>query len=58
MAKSQQSGGQHGQLLAILEGRSCPSCDDGELERGTYKDNEAVICDDCGTPRAQVWRVP
>ncbi|SEW03641.1 HVO_A0556 family zinc finger protein [Natrinema salifodinae] len=56
MAKSEssQSGG-HRQLLAILEGRSCPNCPDGELERGTYKDNQAVLCNSCGTPQVQVW---
>lgn len=56
MAKSEssRSGGTQ-QLLATLEGRSCPNCDDGELERDTYKDKQAVVCDSCGTPRAQVW---
>ncbi|AFZ72257.1 HVO_A0556 family zinc finger protein [Natronobacterium gregoryi] len=43
-------------LLSALEGRSCPTCDDGgTLERATYKGNAAVICDACGTPRVQVW---
>ncbi|MFP8953799.1 HVO_A0556 family zinc finger protein [Natrialbaceae archaeon A-arb3/5] len=56
MAKSQSSSDEHrGQLLAILEGRLCPACSDGELERETYKDNKAVVCDSCGTPQAQVW---
>ncbi|QLK25119.1 hypothetical protein HYG81_13590 [Natrinema zhouii] len=56
MAKSEssQSNGQQ-QLLAMLEGRSCHHCEDGELERATYKDNRAIICDSCGTPRVQVW---
>lgn len=56
MAKSEsaQSNGQQ-QLLAMLEGRSCPNCPDGELERDTYKDNRAIVCDSCGTPRVQVW---
>ncbi|RZV12508.1 hypothetical protein BDK88_1419 [Natrinema hispanicum] len=56
MAKSEssQSGGTQ-QLLAILTGQSCPDCPDGELERARYKDNQAVVCDCCGTPRAQVW---
>ncbi|TYT61416.1 HVO_A0556 family zinc finger protein [Natrialba swarupiae] len=57
MAKSQQSqtDRQGRQLLSILEGRTCPACPDGELERATYKDNRAVVCDSCGTPQAQVW---
>ena len=45
----------HGQLLGRLEGRVCPDCSDGTLEHGTYKDNRAIVCDSCGTPRAQVW---
>ncbi|MFD1563724.1 HVO_A0556 family zinc finger protein [Haloarchaeobius amylolyticus] len=53
-SKSSQSGGAQ-QLLAVLAGRSCPDCPDGELERATYKDKQAVVCDCCGTPRAQVW---
>ena len=56
MARSQsQSDDRSAGLLAILEGRPCPVCSDGELERDTYKDNSAVVCDSCGTPRAQVW---
>lgn len=56
MAKSEssQTSGQQ-QLLAMLEGRPCNHCPDGELERGRYKDNRAIICDSCGTPRVQVW---
>ena len=42
-------------VLTILEGRSCTRCDDGELERTTYKENDAVVCDDCEVPHAQVW---
>ena len=59
MAHSQrsQSTDQNGTLLAILEGRPCPLCPDGDLERSVYKDNRAVVCDRCGTPRAQVWSV-
>ncbi|AEH38222.1 HVO_A0556 family zinc finger protein [Halopiger xanaduensis] len=56
MAKSQSTAEQQdgGAVLAILEGRSCPSCG-GELERDVYKDKDAVVCAECGTPRAQVW---
>ncbi|WP_049926359.1 HVO_A0556 family zinc finger protein [Halopiger goleimassiliensis] len=43
------------QLLTILEGRPCPTCSDGELERGVYKDKRAVVCDSCETPRVQLW---
>ncbi|WP_323171060.1 HVO_A0556 family zinc finger protein [Natrialba sp. PRR66] len=57
MAKSQssQQNAAHGQLLSLLEGRPCPACTDGELERDRYKGNRAVVCDSCGTPQAQVW---
>ncbi|MFC6717157.1 HVO_A0556 family zinc finger protein [Natrialbaceae archaeon GCM10025810] len=52
MAQSESDGQQ---LLAILEGRDCPVCSEGELERNEYKGNRAVRCDACGTPRVQVW---
>ncbi|MFC4543865.1 HVO_A0556 family zinc finger protein [Halosolutus amylolyticus] len=57
MAKSQssQSGGQEAQLLSMLASRSCPHCPDGELEQGVYKDNRAIVCDTCETPRVQLW---
>ena len=56
MAKSEPpQSGETGQLLAVLAGRSCPDCADGELERGTYKGKHAVVCGQCGTPRVQVW---
>ena len=42
-------------VLAALEGRACAFCEEGELLRGSYKGNDAVICDACGTPGAQVW---
>ncbi|MFC6763679.1 HVO_A0556 family zinc finger protein [Natrinema soli] len=59
MAKSESSQStDQRQLLAMLEGRSCQYCPDGELERGTYKDNRAIVCDSCGTPRVQVWSAP
>jgi uncharacterized protein (DUF983 family) len=56
MAKSEpsRSDGRQ-QLLAILEGRSCPDCAEGELERERYKNNRAVVCDSCETPQVQVW---
>ncbi|OAQ54147.1 hypothetical protein HTG_01040 [Natrinema mahii] len=38
-----------------LEGTNCTFCDDGELVRGEYKGNTAVICDSCETPGAQFW---
>lgn len=58
MAKSQSSATADGdpQLLAILEGRPCPYCSDGELERGVYKDKRAAVCDSCETPHVQLWQ--
>ncbi|AFO59231.1 MULTISPECIES: HVO_A0556 family zinc finger protein [Natrinema] len=53
-SESADAGGRQ-QLLALLEGRACHHCSDGELERGRYKDNRAIVCDSCGTPRVQVW---
>ena len=43
------------QVLARLEGRACAFCSTGELVRSTYKGNDAVVCEDCGTPRVQFW---
>jgi hypothetical protein len=42
-------------VIGRLEGRKCQWCSDGRLERGTYKGNEAVVCDSCETPAAQMW---
>jgi len=42
-------------ILRQLRGTTCPSCEDGTLVLGTYKGNRAVLCEDCETPRAQLW---
>lgn len=42
-------------LLSRLEGDSCPHCSAGTLERGTYKDNTAIVCPTCETPQVQLW---
>lgn len=42
-------------ILHRLRGETCPACEAGTLVLGTYKDNRAAICDDCETPRAQLW---
>ncbi|ELY58901.1 HVO_A0556 family zinc finger protein [Natronolimnohabitans innermongolicus] len=57
MAKSQSSpsDGADRQLLAALDGRPCSYCSAGTLERAVYKGNEAVVCDSCDTPQAQLW---
>ncbi|WP_226479860.1 HVO_A0556 family zinc finger protein [Natrinema amylolyticum] len=45
-------------VLAVLEGTPCQFCADGRLTRACYKGNAAVVCDDCETPTAQVWKGP
>lgn len=50
-----KAGRDGGKLFSLLAGRSCPECDGGELERGAYKGNRAVLCDTCEVPRVQVW---
>ncbi|WIV66816.1 HVO_A0556 family zinc finger protein [Natrialbaceae archaeon AArc-T1-2] len=55
MARPWSSQSPQQQLLATLEGRNCPRCTAGKLVRSTYKGNEAVVCDSCNTPQAQVW---
>ena len=45
----------HRLVLERLEGRVCADCGEGELVRGRYRGNLAVVCDHCETPRAQFW---
>ncbi|WP_276255504.1 HVO_A0556 family zinc finger protein [Halomontanus rarus] len=42
-------------FLEALESRSCTYCDEGSLERSTYKGNEAIVCEECGAPEMQFW---
>lgn len=42
-------------LFTALEGRSCDYCEEGTLERSTYKGNKAVVCKSCGAPGVQLW---
>ncbi|WP_247731132.1 HVO_A0556 family zinc finger protein [Halovivax limisalsi] len=42
-------------VLGRLRGETCPACGDGTLVVETYKDNRAVVCEACETPRAQLW---
>jgi len=53
--QSQRSRPGNNSCSRYSRGRSCDHCPDGELERGTYKDNRAIVCDSCGTPCVQVW---
>lgn len=42
-------------LLKQLEERDCEFCENGVFIVGSYKGNDAVICDTCGTPILQFW---
>ncbi|EJN58131.1 HVO_A0556 family zinc finger protein [Halogranum rubrum] len=42
-------------LVEKLRSRDCRHCSDGTLVEGTYKDNDAVLCDECETPALQLW---
>lgn len=42
-------------VLVALEGSTCAFCEEGELLQSSFKGNDAVVCDVCGTPGAQVW---
>ena len=43
-------------LLPRLDGDGCPVPDcGGTLARRPFKDSDAVVCDDCGTPALRVW---
>ncbi len=52
MARARSAGRE---LLVTLEGRDCQFCADGELVRDEYRGNDAVLCETCGTPIAQLW---
>ncbi|GGC68120.1 MULTISPECIES: HVO_A0556 family zinc finger protein [Haloferax] len=41
-------------LLDSFDEEDCTYCD-GDLVAGSYKDNDAIVCDDCGTPAVQLW---
>lgn len=41
-------------LLESFDDDDCTYCD-GDLVLGAYKDNDAIVCDDCGTPAVQLW---
>ncbi|WP_168216254.1 HVO_A0556 family zinc finger protein [Halorussus halobius] len=42
-------------LLVALGGEDCPWCEAGTLRRETFKGDDAVVCEDCGTPAVRVW---
>ncbi|MEY7850762.1 HVO_A0556 family zinc finger protein [Natrarchaeobius sp. A-rgal3] len=42
-------------VTGSLEGQDCQFCAEGSVRKGTYKENDAAVCDSCGLPVAQVW---
>jgi hypothetical protein len=42
-------------LLASLVGDECSWCAAGTLAHEEFKGDEAVVCEECGTPGARVW---
>jgi len=42
-------------IINRLTGQTCTFCDDGRLDSEKYKGNQAVVCEDCGTPVVQLW---
>ena len=42
-------------VIDALEGADCSFCDDGTLVREEYKGKNAVVCESCDTPGAQLW---
>jgi hypothetical protein len=42
-------------LLASLIGDECSWCAAGTLARAEFKRDDAVVCDECGTPGVRVW---
>ncbi|NHN60070.1 MULTISPECIES: HVO_A0556 family zinc finger protein [Halorussus] len=42
-------------LLAPLVGDGCAWCATGTLARDSFKGDDAVVCESCGTPAARVW---
>ncbi|WP_199174737.1 HVO_A0556 family zinc finger protein [Halegenticoccus soli] len=42
-------------LLEAVDGRECEYCDGGTVEIGTYKDNRAAVCEECGSPVVQLY---
>lgn len=42
-------------VLAVLAGTDCDWCGAGTLVREEFKGDDAMVCDDCGTPAVRVW---
>lgn len=53
-AEPERAGDREAALDEIAQ-EMCSYCEADALARGTYKGNDAVVCEDCGTPAAQFW---
>ena len=42
-------------VINALEGNTCSYCDEGTLIYRTFKGNDAIVCNSCETPSAQLW---
>ena len=42
-------------VIDRLADEHCPDCERGTLETAIYKGDTALVCDECGTPRARFW---
>ncbi|MFC4550066.1 MULTISPECIES: HVO_A0556 family zinc finger protein [Halorussus] len=42
-------------LLGVLVGDECRWCATGTLAREEFKSDDAVVCENCGTPAVRVW---
>lgn len=43
-------------VFGLMCATRCPRPDcDGVLERSTYKADDALVCEDCGTPAVREW---
>jgi len=40
-------------VVAAVVGDTCAFCENGTLERDTYRGNDAAVCSTCGTPAVQ-----
>jgi hypothetical protein len=41
--------------VETLAGTTCRWCERADLRRGTYKDDRALVCPDCGTPAVRLF---
>ncbi len=42
-------------VVDCLVGQSCAHCESGELVRGSFKGNVAVVCEECDAPTMRLF---